>query len=71
MGGVSIGERTVAVHIGRVRISGRSSSERSSSERSNRVGLESVTAATEFTLVGLESAAGVAVKGVAVKGATE
>ena len=41
------------VHIGRVR-----SSDGSSSERSNRVGLESVTAATEFTLVVLESVTG-------------
>ena len=50
------GSVTVAinrVHIGRVKISGRSSS-----ERSNRVGLESVTAATEFTLVVLESVTG-------------
>ena len=51
---VSIGERVCyssnRVHIGRVR-----SSNGSSSERSNRVGLESVTAATEFTLVVLES----------------
>ena len=52
------GSVTVAidrVHICRVRISGRSSS-----ERSNRVGLESVTAATEFTLVVLESMTGTA-----------
>ena len=52
------GSVTVAinrVHIGRVKISGRSTS---SSERSNRVGLESVTAATEFTLVVLESVTG-------------
>ena len=55
--GVSIGERVCyssnRVHIGRVR-----SSDRSSSERSNGVGLESVTAATEFTLVVLESVTG-------------
>ena len=50
------GSATVAInriHIGRDRISGRSSS-----ERSNRVGLESVT--TEFTLVVLESVTGTA-----------